>query len=630
MKRILIALLALALLLPAASHAAPQPLAWQVFTMGNGLIERESYTVAPDRQNGVWVGHVSGGRGIYRRGGLTHIRADGSFRQYHTEEPFVSCSSVDALATTADGWTWMWLSGYHDYGHNDHTQACAQNYGISGNYGAAGHESYTTVALGVIAPDGTPQMLPKEQIPADITWGMVTDRYGRVWVGVKGGLKMRNADGTWSMTSLWDPDESTTAVRVDRDGTQIAVGSASGLVGVVRIIDFQTSQTGQLRRPSPDTSRPVADLTFTPASVAAAIGDTVYVHQPESDSWGTLPLPSSDYLYGQRLAYTAGRLWVSAPVLGLRYLDRGAWTPFPTDRWPLGRTAVNDLQVVGGTQLLMATDQGALLLNTSEPLPDPSGAQRAFDTLWQRTNTAAGNSWVWGPKSWDQRYEPYVEGPGGSRYVRYYDKSRMELNDPGADPNAPWYVTNGLLVVELVRGKVQLSNDPQRGSCPVATAEACPSYQQVAGDLSFQTNRLAPRYNDFTKRLDPAASQVGQRVAATLSRQQENDPLAEGQNGSLATAPTTIAFYDGVTGHNVPQLFRDFMQRQPVDALFAFGRPITEPYWVRTELGGKAQWIMVQLFERRVLTYTPGNAPDWQVEMGNVGQHYFQWRYPGG
>jgi hypothetical protein len=27
------------------------------------------------------------------------------------------------------------------------------------------------------------------------------------------------------------------------------------------------------------------------------------------------------------------------------------------------------------------------------------------------------------------------------------------------------------------------------------------------------------------------------------------------------------------------------------------------------------------------LTYTPGNPAGWQVEAGNVGQHYFQWRY---
>src|SRR5690606_18565814 len=30
---------------------------------------------------------------------------------------------------------------------------------------------------------------------------------------------------------------------------------------------------------------------------------------------------------------------------------------------------------------------------------------------------------------------------------------------------------------------------------------------------------------------------------------------------------------------------------------------------------------------RRCLTYTPDNPPGWQVEAGNVGQHYYEWRY---
>jgi Tol biopolymer transport system component len=37
--------------------------------------------------------------------------------------------------------------------------------------------------------------------------------------------------------------------------------------------------------------------------------------------------------------------------------------------------------------------------------------------------------------------------------------------------------------------------------------------------------------------------------------------------------------------------------------------------------------VLVQLFERRVLTYTPSNPAGFQVEMGNVGQHYYRWRY---
>ncbi len=35
----------------------------------------------------------------------------------------------------------------------------------------------------------------------------------------------------------------------------------------------------------------------------------------------------------------------------------------------------------------------------------------------------------------------------------------------------------------------------------------------------------------------------------------------------------------------------------------------------------------MQCFQRRCLTYTPGNDEGWQVEAGNVGRHYYTWRY---
>jgi hypothetical protein len=43
-------------------------------------------------------------------------------------------------------------------------------------------------------------------------------------------------------------------------------------------------------------------------------------------------------------------------------------------------------------------------------------------------------------------------------------------------------------------------------------------------------------------------------------------------------------------------------------------------------VGGKTKMVLLQLFERRVLSYTPSNDPGWQVEMGNVGLHYLAWR----
>jgi hypothetical protein len=37
--------------------------------------------------------------------------------------------------------------------------------------------------------------------------------------------------------------------------------------------------------------------------------------------------------------------------------------------------------------------------------------------------------------------------------------------------------------------------------------------------------------------------------------------------------------------------------------------------------------VLIQVFERRVLTYNPANPTSWQVEAGNVGEHYYSWRY---
>ena len=64
-----------------------------------------------------------------------------------------------------------------------------------------------------------------------------------------------------------------------------------------------------------------------------------------------------------------------------------------------------------------------------------------------------------------------------------------------------------------------------------------------------------------------------------------------------------------------------------LDWLFVVGRPISEPYWARVKVAGVEKDVLMQAFERRVLTYTPDNPAEWRVEMGNVGQHYLRWRY---
>jgi hypothetical protein len=44
-------------------------------------------------------------------------------------------------------------------------------------------------------------------------------------------------------------------------------------------------------------------------------------------------------------------------------------------------------------------------------------------------------------------------------------------------------------------------------------------------------------------------------------------------------------------------------------------------------VGGKDYPVLIQAYQRRVMTYTPGFPAGWRVQQGNVGQHYFEWRY---
>jgi hypothetical protein len=101
----------------------------------------------------------------------------------------------------------------------------------------------------------------------------------------------------------------------------------------------------------------------------------------------------------------------------------------------------------------------------------------------------------------------------------------------------------------------------------------------------------------------------------SINRQFANDPATE------------IVVYNTITGHNIPRVFNDFIQNGPINGTFAFGYPISDAYWVRANVSGVERDVLVQLFERRVVTYTPSNPASFRVEMGNVGQHYFQWRY---
>lgn len=255
----------------------------------------------------------------------------------------------------------------------------------------------------------------------------------------------------------------------------------------------------------------------------------------------------------------------------------------------------------------------------------------AFERTWSRTDqpvasNAISRTWMWGPAAFTSTMVEWMtDNPGNGRLVQYFDKSRMEITDPSADPNAIWYVTNGLLARELVTGELQLGLNDFESRQPAAI--------NVAGDSIDPT---APTYASFQGLLDDAALDEGQLLTLRIDRQGNvtNDPALAAQN--IAATEFVEA-----TNHRIAAPFWEFMtssglvfeEGANIDAalfetpFFATGLPITEAYWTSVAVNGVPQDVLVQVFERRVLTYTPNNAPEWRVEAGNVGRHYFEWRY---
>jgi Tol biopolymer transport system component len=261
--------------------------------------------------------------------------------------------------------------------------------------------------------------------------------------------------------------------------------------------------------------------------------------------------------------------------------------------------------------------------------------------VWERTDRpvemfVTQRSYMWGPNTLagSPSTELYANSPGGNRTVQYFDKSRMEVNNPNGDRSNLFFITNGLLVREMVSGEIQLG-DTQFQPKP-------PALEAVAGDPA-PVNPDSPNYRTFhniasLNNDNPSPDRQGQAIVESIDK-----------SGTISTTTSpdpsvTYGQFEPTLQHNIANKFVDFLnqtgpifvngaieQNQPVvNGVFLAGLPITDAYWVKAKVAGVEKDVLVQLFERRVLTYTPSNPQGFQVEMGNVGQHYFRWRYGSG
>lgn len=260
----------------------------------------------------------------------------------------------------------------------------------------------------------------------------------------------------------------------------------------------------------------------------------------------------------------------------------------------------------------------------------------SFQRQWERTDrpvasSAAARTWAWGPEALSpviEEYDPVA--PDGVRRVQYFDKGRMQFTPyPDVPPGDDRYVESGLIVRELVSGRFQTGPDSYE--------EPGPATFSVSGDVG---DAAAPTYASFAMLLDAAANPDG----ATLIQRIERDGSVSTDEG-LGGFGVTAAYHVDVPGldHQIASPFWEFMTSGGMiyeyggfmegtlfaDPFFVLGFPITEAYWTRVLVAGQPADVLVQLFERRVLTYNPAKPTEWRVQFANAGAHYAQWRYGG-
>ncbi len=266
-----------------------------------------------------------------------------------------------------------------------------------------------------------------------------------------------------------------------------------------------------------------------------------------------------------------------------------------------------------------------------------SYASDTFKQQWLSGEAVRPN--FWGPLATarDGQNEQYKEGslgfsesgptnPGqGMRLVQYFDKARMELTHP-----AQGLVTTGLLTVELKSGKVQLGDS--------TFEQRSPAQVNIAGDPG--TNGLT--YADlskFAEYYDPSSPNTysayiyGDNHQFTpLTAENAKPYAAQFDVPPPGDTFTYVSDPSNRYGQVVYSPFEDFIKRL-TDAGVAIdqtpGYPISPVIVATVPIGGKATTVFVQAFERRVLTYNPNNPVQFRVEFGNIGQHYYRWRYGG-
>src|SRR5689334_11543680 len=95
------------------------------------------------------------------------------------------------------------------------------------------------------------------------------------------------------------------------------------------------------------------------------------------------------------------------------------------------RTVISSLTLLGAVLVIL----GVVLAPSIPAMSQAQFGDPAFRTQWERTDGAvasgaAQRGWIWGPVPGQTLSEPFNGLPGNAHQVQYFDKGRMEINNP--------------------------------------------------------------------------------------------------------------------------------------------------------------------------------------------------------
>jgi len=260
---------------------------------------------------------------------------------------------------------------------------------------------------------------------------------------------------------------------------------------------------------------------------------------------------------------------------------------------------------------LLATVLVAVSVLPVQQVASAPFASLAFEQVWAAQQGGQLDLWGSSPLTW--RIEPYAEAPAGRRLVQYFDRGRMELQTRAGTGQQS--VTQGLLAWEMTTGQVALGD--------TLTKPLAPPVMSIDGG---GLNPGVPTYAGLSRVVERPA-QDRTTTAETISEWVDADGNV---SGASPPVPIRLAQYIAATGHNLPEVTLELFSQRPFDGVSwveVLGYPISEPFWALYRHDGVASPALIQVFQRRILVYTPGRPPGQQFTVPNTGRHYYRWRY---